>query len=88
MIKLIKRIKLLFIKGELVDFVGDLNKNYNLVKEKQKNTIPEKMENLDRTIQVMHTRGIKEGFNNDFQKGRTCDVALKLMFITYNSDKR
>ena len=46
------------------------------------------MENLDRTIQVMHTRGIKEGFNNDFQKGRTCDVALKLMFITYNSDKR
>ena len=78
---ILKRIKLLFINSQLVDFTLSMNEMYPLVKEKQKNTF----DNIEKTITIMHTRGLKEGFINDYQKQRTSDVALKLMLITYKS---
>ncbi len=82
---ILKRIKLLFIDSQLVDFTLSMNEMYPLVKEKQKNSIEDKFDNIEKTITIMHTRGLKEGFINDYQKQRTSDVALKLMLITYKS---
>jgi hypothetical protein len=80
---ILNRLKLLFIREELIDFTLNMDKVYPLALEKQKPTIKEQMDNIEKTIQIMHTRGLKEGFLNDYQKGRSADVAVKLMLITY-----
>jgi len=80
---ILNRLKLLFIKEELINFYLDMNSNYKVIVEKQKPTISEKFDNIDKTIQIMHTRGLKEGFKNDYQRQRAGDVAIKLMLISY-----
>lgn len=80
---IINRFKLFFIREDIASLALSMNNMYSTVVEKQKPTIAEKIDNIDKTLQIMHTRGLKEGFKNDYQKQRTGDIALKLMLITH-----
>jgi len=80
---ILNRFKLLFIRNDIAELAINMNNMYSTVVEKQKPQFAEKFDNIDKTLQIMHTRGLKEGFKNDYQKQRTGDIALKLMLLTY-----
>ena len=83
-LQIIKRLKLLFIREEMIDFVISLNNNYDTVEEYCKKKEWKVFDNIHKTLNVVECEKGKEtgsNLNQDWLNERAVDIALKSFIV-------